>query len=166
LLEHREPSRSSASAPTPFRSASDWWLIAIIALAVLVVLSIALIVFVNAGFNWTKLLVVSPGVLIGIGLPLWLLRSTSYLIDGSTLVVRGGPIQVRVPIESISSVERTNTIASAPALSLRRMRIAYGDRSVIISPRDPDAFLAALAGAGMAGTILDSWRANLHRRES
>ena len=72
------------------------------------------------------------------------LRSTYYVIDGDTLVIRSSFITWRVPIREISSVKPTRSALSSPALSLDRLRIQYGRKAILISPEDRERFLAAL----------------------
>lgn len=74
----------------------------------------------------------------------WMFRSTYYLIEGETLVIRSGFIRWRVPIREIRSITPTRSPASSPALSLDRLRIDYGRTAILISPEDRDRFLAML----------------------
>ena len=72
------------------------------------------------------------------------LRSTYYVIDGDTLVIRSSFITWRVPIRDISSVTPTRSAASSPALSLDRLRIDYGRKSILVSPEERQRFITAL----------------------
>lgn len=84
-------------------------------------------------------------VLVGIGFPLWLLLSTRYILTTTELQVRGGPFRWNVPLNAITHVAPTRSLVSSPALSLDRLRINYGrGRSIIISPKDKEAFLRDL----------------------
>jgi len=80
----------------------------------------------------------------------WLMRSTYYVIEGDTLVVRSGFIRWRVPIRQIVSITPTRSPASSPALSLDRLRIDYGHKSILISPEERERFLAALRSVNPA----------------
>ena len=65
-----------------------------------------------------------------------------YTIDGNRLIVRSGPLRWRIPISEITAITETRDPISSPALSINRLRIEYGNKkSVLISPRDKDAFL-------------------------
>ena len=76
------------------------------------------------------------------GIPLWLLLATRYIITEDQLLVRSGPFRWRIPISEISGITSTYSPFSSPALSIRRLRIEYGDhKSVLISPRDRDNFI-------------------------
>lgn len=89
-------------------------------------------------------------VLGAVILVLWLLLSTRYVLDVASLYVRSGPFTWVVPLRDIRSVIRTRDPHSAPALSLQRLRIAYGaGRSIMISPREEAQFLADLRARGV-----------------
>ena len=69
-----------------------------------------------------------------------------YELADEVLVIRFGMARVRVPYRDIRGVEPTDSILSAPALSMDRIRIDYGrDSEAVISPADRDGFLTALA---------------------
>ena len=70
---------------------------------------------------------------------------TYYQVDGNNLRIVSGPFHWNVPIDQISSVERTRNPLSSPALSLDRLRIRYaGKKSIMISPADRQRFMKAL----------------------
>lgn len=73
-----------------------------------------------------------------------LLRSTYYLIDGNTLVIRSSFLRWRVPIGDIRAVTPTRSALSSPALSLDRLRIDYASKAILVSPDDPRRFIEAL----------------------
>src|SRR5262245_35168301 len=84
-------------------------------------------------------------LLLGVGLPLWILTTTSYTLEGETLLVRSGPFTRRVPIADITAIVPTRNPLSSPALPLDRLRIEVrGARPVMISPADRAGFLADL----------------------
>jgi len=83
-------------------------------------------------------------------LTLWLLVGTGYVVTRTELIARAGPFRWRVPLASITSVEHTRAPLSAPALSLDRLRIRYGDsRVLLVSPADQRGFLGAIGRAGV-----------------
>jgi hypothetical protein len=57
------------------------------------------------------------------------------------LYIRCGIIKRRIPYWEIHQVERSSNPTSAPALSLRRVKIGYGQSFQLISPRDRDRFI-------------------------
>lgn len=72
------------------------------------------------------------------------LRSTYYVVDGPTLIIRSSGITWRVPIAEIRSITPTRSALSSPALSLDRLRIEYGGRRILVSPEDRHKFIEAL----------------------
>ena len=129
---------------TVYKSKIDWWLGAI--------LFVAMIASALAGLKalsahtpnsiWAALLIGGVGLI----LPLVSLLSTRYVIQGQQLVVRSGLFKWRIPINEISDITPTSDPIASPALSLDRLRISYGrSKTVLVSPRNKDAFLAQIA---------------------
>ena len=82
---------------------------------------------------------------LSIGVVGWIFTTTSYHFAARELVVKSGPLRVRVPFDAILRVTRTRSVLSAPALSLQRLEIVYEKhRTVVISPHDEQGFLASL----------------------
>ena len=79
-----------------------------------------------------------------------LLRSTYYVIDGDTLVIRSSFLRWRVPIAKIQSITPTGNPLSSPALSLDRLRIDYDGRQIMVSPEEKQRFIEALRGINPA----------------
>ena len=73
-----------------------------------------------------------------------ILRSTYYVIDAGTLVIRSSLFSWRVPIAEIRSITPTGSALSSPALSLDRLRIEYGAKAIMVSPEDPKRFIDSL----------------------
>ncbi len=125
-----------------YRSRVDSAAVAVLLLgpAPALVLAVAL-----PGIGWGIGLLLGVIALAMVGLPLWLLVSTRYCLDTQHLAVRCGPFSWDIPLGQIRRVSRTRDPHSAPALSLRRLRVDYGEgRSLLISPRDEAVFLAQL----------------------
>jgi hypothetical protein len=114
----------------------------------LAVVPLVLVVAILAGVtDEPHALVLVLGIALTILLPLfiWTLLSTSYTIDSTSLIVRSGPFRWTICLREIRSVTPTRDARSAPALSLERLRIEYGaDRSLMVSPREPEAFIRDL----------------------
>ena len=132
---------------TVYRSKVDTWLLVVLLFGALASVASAVTVFFVAppAIAWlVGILLVS----VGAGLPLWLLASTYYRIDGDVLFISSGPVRVRVPVRDITSVTPTNNPLSSPALSLDRLRIEYGrGKSVMVSPRDKHGFIRSVEAA-------------------
>ena len=125
---------------TVYRSKTDWWLLAILLLAMGASLSAAL-TSLSAG-TITAWIVAAFVAVIGCGLPLWLLLTTHYTIDAGQLLIQSGPFKWNVPIADIKSITETSNPLSSPALSLDRLRIDYGKyQAIMISPRDKLQFI-------------------------
>jgi hypothetical protein len=143
----RDPVQRPATAspgddagPHVYRSRVDWWLLVVLVAAMAVSLGSSVMVLraTAPAVPWHAL----AGLLVGFGLPLWVLLSTRYVIDGRELRVRSGPFSWRVPIDEITAITHTSNPLSSPALSLRRLRIEWGHgRAVMISPQHEEAFL-------------------------
>lgn len=130
-----------------FRSKIDAWLVAMLLASATAVVFAALHV-VTAGAGW---FVPSVLVLLGAGLPLWLLASTRYTIASGTLTIRSGPFTWKVAVRDIVGMTPTRSALSSPALSLDRLRIDYTlgkrSRSVLVSPRDQAGLVSAFRAA-------------------
>ena len=129
-----------------YPSKMDWWLVPV--LCVPPVAAVAVCVgFALAGST--------PGLLVGVamallvfGIYLGLVFPMRYGLGDTHLVVRFGLCRHRIPLAEITEVNPTSNPLSAPALSLDRLRVQFGQgifKSVIISPADRNLFLDELA---------------------
>lgn len=83
-----------------------------------------------------------PAIFIGVGLPLWLMKSTRYVLDDCRLLVKCGPFKWTIAISEIRTITPTSNPLSSPALSLERIRIDYGtNKSLMISPKLKSQFI-------------------------
>ena len=136
---------------TVYKSKIDWWLGAILVVAMIASL-IAGLKALSADTPdsaWLAALIGGPGLF----LPLISLLTTRYVIKDKQIVVRSGLFRWRIPINEISGITPTSDPIASPALSLDRLRITYGNaKSLLVSPRDKEGFLAQIAslrrGAG------------------
>jgi len=126
-----------------YTSKIDTWLALVLVGAVAACL-IAFVFALRTG-SISAIAVTLPALIIGAGLPLWLMTSTAYTLSNTTLLVKSGPFKWQVPIEQITSITPTFNPLSSPALSLDRLRIDYGrGQSIMISPKDKGQFLQDL----------------------
>ena len=132
--------------PTVYRSKTDAWLLAVLAIAIIVSLFAALtILSAGSPAAWA---IAAFTAIIGAGLPLWLLLSTRYTLGHGQLVVQSGPFKWRIPVADITSVTPSSNPLSSPALSLDRLRIEYGrGSSLMISPRNKEQFVRDMKAA-------------------
>jgi hypothetical protein len=138
---------SSRQAPEVFRSRVDLWLVAVALVVAVGGLAVAMTVpSTNAGLGK------DAGVAIGAAAAVlvlllfwWTYRTTVYTLDDDALDVRCAGLHRRVAYRDITGVQYSTDASSAPALSLRRLKVCYGrDDGLLISPRDREAFIAAL----------------------
>ena len=136
--------RVSAPGALVFRSKADWWLVVVMLGSVTAcgVVGVLSLVRESGTVRWLL-----AGPMFGsAGLQLWVLAATDYTLTRDELRVRCGPFGWRIDIGEIRSVAPTRSPLSSPALSLDRLRIDYGaSRSIMISPRQRDAFLRDLS---------------------
>lgn len=75
----------------------------------------------------------------------WLAWVTRYDVTDEAVVIHGGIVRGRVPIDSISRLRATGTLLAAPALSLDRIEILSSRGPyAVISPADKAGFVAAV----------------------
>lgn len=75
-----------------------------------------------------------------------LLMGTYYRIEGEVLQIKSGFLHnQKVAVKDIQKIKETKDLISSPALSLDRLAIFTGRYdSVLVSPKDKDAFIAHL----------------------
>ena len=137
-----------------FESKRDLWIVLIGRLTPVIVLGVLSLIWYQQHADWRGPLAAAV-VLVVLELFFfeWMFRSTYYQINGDTLLIRSSFITWRVPIRDIRTVTPTRSPISSPALSLDRLRIDYGTKSILISPEDRDRFLAALRSVNPAITV-------------
>ncbi len=138
--------------PPRFPSKRDPWLVAVLVLSALACV-LAVPAAVEGGSGVTMLAPL-PVLLLGAGLPLWVLFATHYRFDADSLCVRCGPFSWRVPLQEVRAVTSTRSALSGPALSLDRLRIDYGGRTLLVSPADREGFLVELRLRAPEASIL------------
>jgi membrane protein YdbS with pleckstrin-like domain len=133
-----------------FESKKDWWLVALVWVALaagpVIVLASAVVDWPGwPTFLWVfGLCMVGPAIVVGLAFPV------RYVVQDETLLIRAGLVlRWRVPIDGIERIEPTRNPLSSPAWSLDRIRISYrsdggGPKDIMISPEPRDAFYQAL----------------------
>ncbi len=126
-----------------FRSAVDsWYYLMIIASALIIFFASIPLITTGNVFGMTMIIITA---LIAIGLPVWLLLSTKYIVTPQQLIIESGPFHWHIPRNEIHSIIPTRSLLSSPALSLDRLKITYGtNRSILVSPADKKSFIEAL----------------------
>lgn len=143
-----------------YRSKKDWWLVSLVAAAVLLPFVLAIYNFVggNSQEAWQMLLV---GTVTG-AVVLWLTYPLYYEVTSSQLIVRCGIlIRIEIQLTAIEEVRPTRNPSSAPTWSLDRLRVGYRNEGaesfVLISPEDKTAFMRELAESG-SGLVVQGER--------
>ena len=131
---------------TVYRSKTDLWLIALLAIGMIASLSGALVMLsISTLTAWVLAAFIA---IAGVGLPLWLLFSTRYILGQGHLRVLSGPFKWCIPVAKITTMTPTYSPLSSPALSMDRLRIDYGvGSSVMISPRNKKQFVKDIEAA-------------------
>ena len=121
--------------PITFKSKVDRWYYVLLCFLVVMTLAIAVL-----HPQWYMCAVMLPALVIA-GSCL----ATKYTVTATELIVHCGFFKQSVPIASITAIQKSNSLLSAPALSSDRLEIRYRRfESITISPAHKDAFIAAL----------------------
>lgn len=127
-----------------FASAVDAWLSTLL----LLIAAMVPVLLIAAMAAWDD----DPGAAAGLALSaatvaaimVGLVWPVRYTCASDALVVRSGAVRYRVPYREITRVSPSRAMWSSPALSLDRLRIDYGSRWLLISPKGRTDFLAEL----------------------
>jgi len=127
-----------------FASKIDAWLLAVLALAVLLQIVATVGVLMQNEDPWAGVIMVLVSLLLFVLIGTTV-AFTYYSVEGNTLRVVSGPFRWTIPIDRIESVEPTRNPLSAPALSIDRLKIRYsGGKAILVSPADKKGFVRAL----------------------
>ena len=126
-----------------FKSKVDGWFYAVIVFVVVIVASTTIPLFQQQDSR--GLLIVTASLFFSVGIFIWLLKSTYYSVADDQLIVRCGPRTWKIALSDIQSVRPSRSLLSAPALSLDRLKVCYGNnQSILVSPQDKNKFIEAL----------------------
>lgn len=124
-----------------FPSRVDAWLVAVLLFAVLSPLAAVFLAGANMVFAAVSVLI----TLLVVGL---LLVPCRYTLEADHLLIRCGLIRQRIVYSDITDITASGSVLSAPALSLKRVKVSYGragyTSSQLVSPRDREVFMQAL----------------------
>ena len=121
-----------------FKSKIDVWLL----LVIYVPVTIAMV----TGIIDKKWEVLAINVFIVIVVT-YLFTGTKYIINNNTLYIKIGAIQIeKLDIHKLKKIEKTFNPLSAPALSLKRLKLSYGESFgyTRISPKEREQFINAI----------------------
>ncbi len=123
-----------------YKSAVDWWLAVILAACPLYCIVMGL--YFLAVAPEAALYSILAGLLVA-GITI-LFLPCRYTLEEDHLFIRSGIYKQRIPYRSIKDVSFTSSPLSAPAFSLKRLRIEHDRGTVLISPAKREAFIEAL----------------------
>ena len=86
-----------------FRSKIDKWFYVVIIGTDILVVGVILSVIKSQALS--SLLIIGFVLLVSVGLPLWLLAGTYYLVDDDFLRIRSGPFKWSIRLDEIRSAE-------------------------------------------------------------
>jgi PH (Pleckstrin Homology) domain-containing protein len=134
-----------------FKSKVDKWMLIFLALSMFsCVLGSSVMLKVGGAVNYS---IAAFMLIVGAGIPLWILTSTRYIIKNGNLKIVSGPFSWVIPISSITSVQESESSSFSPALSSDRLEIEYGkDKVMIISPDDKTEFMQKLDNERLTST--------------
>ena len=126
---------------TEYPSRVDSWLAITLAGAPLLVVAVGV-------FSLTKsvgagIVAIITGLVVG-GMIAALSIPCVYTLTDDSLKIKSGMLEDEVPLRKITGAEKSSSVWSAPALSLRQVKVILEDGSRVISPKDRDGFIADL----------------------
>ncbi|TWT82560.1 hypothetical protein CA13_40230 [Planctomycetes bacterium CA13] len=128
--------------PIRFDSAVDLWLAALLFLAPVIAAfaGIYLILDGNPG-DASILFLIGAASLAITGL---FTVPCRYTVLEDSVSIRCGLLCYQIPFDQIQSVEKSGSLYSAPALSIRRVAIRTEKRIYLVSPKDRNEFIETL----------------------
>lgn len=111
---------------------------------VIIMTTVVVLLLMAGTYSWTVLVI--PVVTFVFITHMFL--TTYYTISGDVLRVRCGFLMnIQISIATITRIKETSDPTSAPATSLDRLRIEYGDgKRILISPKEKQAFIEMILG--------------------
>ncbi len=129
-----------------YKSKVDWWIGILMAVPPIAVIAVFIGMIVSGDLS--ELLQVAVMAVFVCGIYFGLVFPMKYGIGGEELVIRFGICRFRIKLAEITEVRPTHNPLSAPALSIDRLYVQYGEgffKAALISPADKEGFLNDLA---------------------
>lgn len=125
-----------------FESKVDTWLVVVIAAAVGLAAHGG---FADGATNGDGLVSAAVGVVFLVAIVAGVAFPCRYVLESHHLFIQSGLFfRQRIPYREITAVEPSSNPLAAPALSLRRVKVTYGRKWQLVSPRERDEFIVAL----------------------
>ena len=144
----------SRHRPTVYPSAVDLWIAVLLIMSPMFAAALGFYAWTEGERDGAMILLITA--VATLGLTLALTMPCRYTIEEEDLHVRCGIISYRIPLKTIERVEPTRTLASGPALSMKRVMVFTKLKNYVLSPRDQEEFIADLSAAASARRGLNS----------
>ena len=129
---------------TVFASKIDLWLAFLILGFSLLLILVPVGEWIYNNSSIKRTVFISLFTMPGAILLLLIFFNVKYSLSDDELFVKNGFSTQRIPLKDIIYIIPTNSMLSAPALSLERIEIRYEGGSIVISPKDKDGFYRAI----------------------
>ena len=127
-----------------FTSKIDLWLAFLILGSSLLLILVPVWEWIYNDSSTTRILFISLLTIPGAILLLLIFFNIKYSLSEDELFVKNGFSTQSIPLKDITHIIPTNSMLSAPALSLDRIEIKYKGGSIVISPKDKEGFYRAI----------------------
>lgn len=124
-----------------YPSRVDWWLAAVLVGAPVTIIATG--IFTLRISMLAGVASIIAGIALGAGITALTIPCV-YTLTERSLIIRAGLLKEGLPLDRIRKAEKSSSAWSAPALSLRRVKITLDDGWRLISPGDRDRFIADL----------------------
>ena len=127
-----------------FTSKIDFWLAFLILGSSLLLILVPVWEWMYNNSSIKRILFISLFTMPGAILLLLIFFNIKYSLSDDELFVKNGFSTQSIPLKDIIYIIPTNSMLSAPALSLDRIEIRYEGGSIVISPKDKEGFYHAI----------------------
>ena len=127
-----------------FTSKIDLWLAFLILGSGLLLILVPVWEWMYNDSSTRRILFISLLTIPGAILLLLIFFNIKYSLSEDELFVKNGFSTQSIPLKDITHIIPTNSMLSAPALSLDRIEIKYKGGNIVISPKDREGFYNAI----------------------
>lgn len=127
-----------------FTSKIDLWLAFLILGSSLLLILVPVWEWIYNDSSIRRILFISLLTIPGAILLLVIFFNIKYSFSEDELFVKNGFSTQSIPLKDITHIIPTNSMLSAPALSLDRIEIRYEGGNIVISPKDKEGFYRAI----------------------
>ena len=127
-----------------FTSKIDFWLAFLMLGSSLLLILVPVWEWIYNDSSIRRILFISLLTIPGAILLLLIFFNIKYSLSDDELFVKNGFSTQSISLKDITHITPTNSMLSAPALSLDRIEIRYEGGSIVISPKDREGFYHAI----------------------